>query len=107
MSSIRRKEFVRQLASLGLSSPLRPFAAGQSARPKTRLILLGTAGGPRPRKTRVPSSLVVLANDAAYAFGRFRQTGYHQLSYCGPRAAFVFWNNTTNGFGLLSVQKNE
>ena len=67
MCSIPRWKFVRQLASLGLST-LCPFAAGQSARQKTRLILLGTAGGPRPRKTRVPSSLVVLANDAAYVF---------------------------------------
>jgi ribonuclease BN (tRNA processing enzyme) len=34
----------------------------------TRLILLGTAGGPRPRKTRIPSSQVILVNDSAYVF---------------------------------------
>lgn len=33
---------------------------------KTRLILLGTGGGPRPRKTRRPSSQVILIGDAAY-----------------------------------------
>ena len=66
MPSIPRRKFAVRLASLCLSSTLRPFAAAQSAHPKTRLILLGTAGGPRPRKTRVPSSQVVLVNDAAY-----------------------------------------
>lgn len=68
MPGISRKEFTRQLVSLGLSSAISTFGAGQSARAKTRLILLGTAGGPRPRKTRVPSSQVILANDAAYVF---------------------------------------
>jgi ribonuclease BN (tRNA processing enzyme) len=33
---------------------------------KTRLILLGTGGGPRPRKTRHPSAQVILVNNAAY-----------------------------------------
>lgn len=68
MPRIARREFAFGLASLCLSRTLCPLAAAQSARPKTRLILLGTAGGPRPRKTRVPSSQVVLVNDAAYVF---------------------------------------
>ena len=51
-----------------LPGALRPFARTQSARPGTRLILLGTGGGPRPRKTRVPSSQVILVNEAAYVF---------------------------------------
>jgi ribonuclease BN (tRNA processing enzyme) len=68
MPSIPRRKFAVRLASLSLSSTLRPFAGAQSAHPRTRLILLGTAGGPRPRKTRVPSSQVVLVNDAAYVF---------------------------------------
>jgi ribonuclease BN (tRNA processing enzyme) len=33
---------------------------------KTRLILLGTAGGPRPRKSRAPSSQVIFVNNTAY-----------------------------------------
>lgn len=33
---------------------------------KTRLILLGTAGGPRPRATRSAPAQVILVNDAAY-----------------------------------------
>jgi ribonuclease BN (tRNA processing enzyme) len=43
-------------ASVGLHTP-------QS---KTRLILLGTAGGPRPRKTRSASAQVIIANDVPY-----------------------------------------
>ena len=33
---------------------------------KNRLILLGTGGGPRPRRNSFPSSQVVLVNNAAY-----------------------------------------
>ena len=33
---------------------------------KTRLILLGTEGGPRPRKTRASPSQVISVNNAAY-----------------------------------------
>ena len=33
---------------------------------KTRLVLLGTAGGPRPRKTRASPSQVIFVNNAAY-----------------------------------------
>ena len=40
-------------ASLGLAS-------------KTKLILLGTGGGPRPRKTRSASAQVIVVNDTAY-----------------------------------------
>ncbi len=58
MSNTSRREFALAMAGL-------PLAAAAN---KTRLILLGTAGGPRPRKTRVPSSQVVLVNDAAYVF---------------------------------------
>jgi ribonuclease BN (tRNA processing enzyme) len=54
------------MTAVCLSGSLRQFAAAQTARPKTRVILLGTAGGPRPRKSRVPSSQVVVVNEAAY-----------------------------------------
>jgi ribonuclease BN (tRNA processing enzyme) len=41
--------------------------SGQTTSPgATRLILLGTAGGPRPRKTRSAPSQVILVNGAAY-----------------------------------------
>jgi ribonuclease BN (tRNA processing enzyme) len=33
---------------------------------KTRLILLGTGGGPRPRKNSSATAQVILVNEAAY-----------------------------------------
>jgi ribonuclease BN (tRNA processing enzyme) len=36
---------------------------------KTRLILLGTGGGPRPRAASSASAQVVVANDTAYVVG--------------------------------------
>ena len=41
-----------------------PSSAGQGS--KTRLILLGTGGGPRPRKASSASAQVIVANDTAY-----------------------------------------
>ena len=41
-------------------------AARPTARPRTRLILLGTGGGPRPRKGSSASAQVILVNDMAY-----------------------------------------
>lgn len=40
-------------------------AAAQPAPARTRLILLGTGGGPRPRKASGPSSLVIVVNGLA------------------------------------------
>ncbi len=42
------------------------LARAQSSRKETRLILLGTGGGPRPRPTRAAPSQVILINNAAY-----------------------------------------
>lgn len=58
-------------AAAGLSvAALNPesIPAQDRAPSKTRLILLGTAGGPRPTMSRVPSSQVILVNDVAYVF---------------------------------------
>ncbi len=41
-------------------------AARAAPSTKTRLILLGTGGGPRPRKNSFPSSQVILINNQAY-----------------------------------------
>ncbi|HET9445387.1 MAG TPA: MBL fold metallo-hydrolase, partial [Steroidobacteraceae bacterium] len=58
-----RRRFLLAAAGLG-GLALTPRAWSQSA--KSRLILLGTGGGPRPRKTNSASAQVILANDAAY-----------------------------------------
>lgn len=51
-----------------MSAIARPWlAAAQSTQAaKTRLILLGTGGGPRPRKSRAASSQVIIAGNKAY-----------------------------------------
>ena len=54
----------------GLAAVARPRglsrAPGSAAGTTTRLILLGTGGGPRPRKASSASAQVVIANGAAY-----------------------------------------
>jgi ribonuclease BN (tRNA processing enzyme) len=47
-----------------MGSWLPPLGAGQGKR--TRLILLGTGGGPRPRLNRSAAAQVIIANDVAY-----------------------------------------
>ena len=49
----------------GAASLLVPSAA-RAQRTKTRLILLGTAGGPRPRRAPSAASQVIVINDMAY-----------------------------------------
>jgi ribonuclease BN (tRNA processing enzyme) len=48
----------------GIAAAAWPFHA--SAQSKTRLILLGTAGGPRPRRAPSAPSQVIIVNDVAY-----------------------------------------
>jgi ribonuclease BN (tRNA processing enzyme) len=52
-------------AVAGAATLLRPAYAG-SQKTKTRLILLGTAGGPRPRRAPSAASQVIVVNDMAY-----------------------------------------
>ena len=62
---MNRRTFVATTAGmLAASSRLARVEAMQP--PRTRLILLGTGGGPLPRKSVAPSSQVIVANDAAY-----------------------------------------
>jgi hypothetical protein len=51
-------------AAVGLSAAAWLPARAQGA--KTRLILLGTGGGPRPRKENVSASQVIVVNDQLY-----------------------------------------
>ena len=62
---MNRRTFVATTAGmLAASSRRSRLEAKQPAR--TRLILLGTGAGPRPRKSVAASSQVIVANDAAY-----------------------------------------
>jgi ribonuclease BN (tRNA processing enzyme) len=62
MSSTRRR-FLQSAASIGCALGVRA-AEGQGG--AGRFILLGTGGGPRPRKTRAASAQVIVVNEAAY-----------------------------------------
>jgi ribonuclease BN (tRNA processing enzyme) len=59
---VNRRAFCRAAGALGAAAWLPALA--QSA--KTRLILLGTGGGPRPRKENVSASQVIVVNDRLY-----------------------------------------
>jgi ribonuclease BN (tRNA processing enzyme) len=61
---MNRRDLLRAGAALALpTSRAQPAVRGHS---RTRLILLGTAGGPRPRQSRFPSAQVVLVDDTPY-----------------------------------------
>jgi ribonuclease BN (tRNA processing enzyme) len=64
MVSRARRRFIRTAATVLGSLALARPGAGQSS--KSRLILLGTGGGPRPRKANSAAAQVIVVNDAAY-----------------------------------------
>jgi ribonuclease BN (tRNA processing enzyme) len=63
MSGTRRQFFQNAASLLACALAPRP-AEGQSG--ASRLILLGTGGGPRPRKTNSASAQVIVVNEMAY-----------------------------------------
>jgi ribonuclease BN (tRNA processing enzyme) len=63
-SHVGRRAFLARAATLTAMLALPRATDGQSSR--TRLILLGTGGGPRPRKLSSASAQVILRNDVAY-----------------------------------------
>lgn len=62
---MNRRRFVATTAGL-LIAPSWPARLERQRASRTRLILLGTGGGPRPRVNRSASAQVILFNDAAY-----------------------------------------
>jgi ribonuclease BN (tRNA processing enzyme) len=62
---MNRRKFVAAGAGL-LAAPSWPGLLAQQRAAKTRLILLGTGGGPRPRVDRVASAQVIVVNNSAY-----------------------------------------
>ena len=63
-AKMERRAFLAGVAALGGTAWLPSQSKAQST--KTRLILLGTGGGPRPRKANSASAQVIVANDTAY-----------------------------------------
>lgn len=64
MPDSTRRRFLTAGAGLMAVAAIPRMAAGQRAR--TRLILLGTGGGPRPRKASSAAAQVVVSNNVAY-----------------------------------------
>jgi ribonuclease BN (tRNA processing enzyme) len=62
-----RRSFLSAGVSLGALSLISPAAgAADDGDARTRLVLLGTAGGPRPRKTRSASAQAIIVKGAIY-----------------------------------------
>jgi len=61
---MERRKFLSGAAALAVAGWLPKNSAAQAS--KTRLILLGTGGGPRPRKVSSASAQVIIVNDTAY-----------------------------------------
>ena len=58
-----RRDFLVTLAATIGAGALNP---GDAQPPRTRLILLGTGGGPRPKRGNMSSAQVIIANDRLY-----------------------------------------
>jgi ribonuclease BN (tRNA processing enzyme) len=66
---VNRRHFLTLLGTAPLARLRAPESLGASARqapPASRLILLGTAGGPTPKKTRSGSSQIIVIGDRGY-----------------------------------------
>jgi ribonuclease BN (tRNA processing enzyme) len=85
----------RTFVGLALTLPsVVQAAAGARSRPgRVRLILLGTAGGPRPRQSRAASSQVVIVDDVAYVVdcgdGVARQLALAGVPLASVRHVFI------------------
>lgn len=68
MFDLSRRQFIAHASALLTFAAIQPWGTGAQHLPatRTRLILLGTGGGPRPRKDRFASSQVVIVNNVAY-----------------------------------------
>jgi ribonuclease BN (tRNA processing enzyme) len=84
----------RALLGSGLSLPFSLMAArGIAAAAKSRLILLGTGGGPTPKPNRAAPAQVIIVNDAAYVIdcgnGVARQMVLAGVPLSSLRAVFI------------------
>ncbi|WP_082747679.1 MBL fold metallo-hydrolase [Bradyrhizobium macuxiense] len=73
MPRMTRRTILRSTAALAAAAPFsRVFAADETAKPasdakpKSRLILLGTAGGPTPKPNRAAPAQVIVVNNTSY-----------------------------------------
>jgi ribonuclease BN (tRNA processing enzyme) len=88
---MKRRRFLPSAAALAGTVSWPGHSAAQRA--KTRLILLGTGGGPRPRKSSSASAQVILVNDTAYVIdcgnGVARQMVFADVPLAKLRHVFI------------------
>jgi ribonuclease BN (tRNA processing enzyme) len=90
-SGMHRRAFLAGAAALTVAAWSPSRSDGQAS--KTRLILLGTGGGPRPRKANAASSQVIVVNDTVYVIdcgnGVARQLALADVPLTKLRHVFV------------------
>ena len=88
-----RRAFLALPLLLALERASRGTRHARPRRPKTRLILLGTGGGPRPRASSSGSAQVIVVGDQAYVVdcgdGVARQLVLAGVSLSGIRHVFI------------------
>ncbi len=93
MHQLTRRRILQAGAALAVAAPLRPGWAADEARPKSRLILLGTAGGPTPKPNRAAPAQVIVVNNASYVIdcgnGVARQMVLAKLKLGSIRSVFL------------------
>src|SRR5687768_10020181 len=91
MQTLSRRAFLARTAAIASVLARPRTAAAQSA--ATRLILLGTGGGPRPRKTSSASAQVIVSNNVAYVVdcgdGVARQLAFAGVPLTTLRHVFI------------------
>ena len=91
MRTLSRRAFLANTAAIaGVLAHPRTAAAQGTA---TRLILLGTGGGPRPRKASSAPAQVIVSNNVAYVVdcgdGIARQLAFAGVSLTALRHVFI------------------
>ena len=103
---MERRELLRGAAALAASG-LWPLGTPAPQAAKTRLILLGTAGGPRPRRTRSAPAQVIVANDTAYVVdcgdGVARQLVLAGVPLPSVRHVFITHHHSDHNAGYGSL----
>jgi ribonuclease BN (tRNA processing enzyme) len=91
MGLLSRRQFVQTGAAAAVLFPFAHLFGGEGA--KSRLILLGTAGGPTPKPNRAAPSQVIVVGDACYVIdcgnGVARQMIQAKLRLGSIRSVFV------------------
>jgi ribonuclease BN (tRNA processing enzyme) len=89
---LSRRQFLGAGAALVAAAPLHGVFA-QDVKPKSRLILLGTAGGPTPKPNRSAPANVIVVNGASYVIdcgnGVARQMVLAKLKLSSMRSVFL------------------